>query len=62
MAQYYTGSRGDTKLGNRISFKSISYIEDIQFLLNMAFISSSEVENIYISNEIYIFFTSRVKI
>ena len=35
------------------------------FLLNMAFISSSEVENNYISmsgeamNEIYIFFTSR---
>ena len=28
----------------------IEYIEDIQmFLLNMAFISSSEVENIYIS-------------
>ena len=37
------------------------------FLLNMAFISSSEVENIlyFMSgkamNEIYIFFTSRVK-
>ena len=28
------------------------------FLLNMAFISPSEVENIYI---LYIFFTSRVK-
>ena len=29
---------------------SMQYIEDIQmFLLNMAFISSSEVENIYIS-------------
>ena len=29
---------------------SMCYIEDIQmFLLNMAFISSSEVENIYIS-------------
>ena len=29
---------------------SNQYIEDIQmFLLNMAFISSSEVENIYIS-------------
>ena len=41
------------------------YIEDIQiFLLNMAFISSSEVKNVYISfatNEIYIFFTSQVK-
>ena len=30
--------------------KCYIYIEDIQmFLLNMAFISSSEVENIYIS-------------
>ena len=32
------------------SFGTCEYIEDIQmFLLNMAFISSSEVENIYIS-------------
>ena len=30
-------------------FFLLSYIEDIQFFLNMAFISSSEVENIYIS-------------
>ena len=31
-------------------FKNFSVIDDIQmFLLNMAFISSSEVENIYIS-------------
>ena len=35
------------------------------FLLNMAFISPSEVKNMYISfvtHEIYIFFTSRVKL
>ena len=44
------------------------YKEDIQmFLLNMAFITSSEVkQKIYFmsgeaTNEIYIFFTSRVK-
>ena len=35
---------------NLAAFIFISYIEDIQMiLLNMAFISSSEVENIYIS-------------
>ena len=41
------------------------YIEDIHFLLNMAFISSSEVDLYFMSgeatNKIYIFFTSRVK-
>ena len=38
----------DLKVSN--SRHLIEYIEDIQmFLLNMAFISSSEVENIYIS-------------
>ena len=35
---------------NVYPYKPQLYIEDIQmFLLNMAFISSSEVENIYIS-------------
>ena len=49
--------------------RTVAYIEDIQmFLLNMAFILSSEVKKyLYFmsgeaTNEIYIFFTSRVKL
>ena len=45
----------------RHSEKKDQYIEDIQmFLLNMAFISSSEVENIYIYIHIF-HFTSEIK-
>ena len=50
---YIAPGQGQTTPG--VNFFSLTvlfsqYIEDIQmFLLNMAFISSSEVENIYIS-------------
>ena len=45
----------------RSPHKSVKYIEDIQmFLLNMAFISSSEGENIYLYLHIF-HFTSEIK-
>ena len=45
------------------AFKKCNLKRIFQFLMNMAFISSSEVEHIYITrvNEIHTFFTSRVK-
>ena len=42
--------RGDYNSSFALRAVELKYIEDIQmFLLNMAFISSSEVKNIYIS-------------
>ena len=42
-------ANNEAQADQRLCFSLPRYIEDVQFLLNMAFISSSEVETIYIS-------------